>query len=104
MQIVHDLARFGRRQEADEGPVTVEAEIAVVRHDVDGSVVPRDGGVDGAAWPSVVDGADIEATEADSRPETEHGRPRGGVVGVEQRGDVGTWYQPMRFSYPVEWK
>lgn len=70
-QVVHDVDGFGGCEEGDAGAVAEEAEVAVVRDDVHGGV-PGDGGGGGGAGPDVVDGADVDAAEAEAGAVLEH--------------------------------
>lgn len=70
-QVVHDVDWFGGGEEGDAGAVAEEAEVAVVRDDVHGGV-PGDGGGGGGAGPDVVDGADVDAAEAEAGAVLEH--------------------------------
>lgn len=64
-QVGDDVGGFRRRQQRDAGSVAVEAEVAVVRDDVDGRV-PGDGDEGRRAGAGVVDGRDVAAVEADA--------------------------------------
>lgn len=69
--MVDYVCRVGGGEEGGATAVAEEAEVAVVRYDVDGGV-PGDlaGGV--AAGADVVDGADVATVETDAGAEMEH--------------------------------
>lgn len=86
-QVGHDVDGFGGGEEGDAGAVAEEAEVAVVGDDVHGGV-PGDGGGGGGAGPDVVDGADVDAAEAEAGAVLEH-VDVSGVFGGEGEGEGG---------------
>ncbi|KAJ6442638.1 LOW QUALITY PROTEIN: hypothetical protein O9K51_03813 [Purpureocillium lavendulum] len=85
-EVVDDVARRVRGEQADAGAVAEEAQVAVVGDDVDGRAAP--GGLVGGhlALADVVDGADVAAVEADTRARAEEVAPRGVRGGRDERG------------------
>lgn len=71
VQMRNDVRGLDGRKERDAGAVAVEAEVAVVGHDVDGAV-PRDLVRRGGTGTGVVDCADVEACEAEAWAGTVH--------------------------------
>lgn len=82
-EVRHDVDGLGRREEADDGAVAEEAQVAVIGHDVHGAV-PRHLRGRGLAGPDVVVGADVAAVKADARSAPEHLLPGRGVDAVQQ--------------------
>ena len=91
-EVVDDVDGLGGGEEAEGGAVTEEAQVAVIRDDVDGGV-PGDLGGRRGAGADVVDGANVAAVEADARAGAEHAQPGGGVGFVEESEGcwVGGW-------------
>lgn len=98
-QVVHDVGGLQRRQQADGGAVAEEAQVPVVRDDVNRRAAP--GGLVGGRLPRahVVDGADVAPVEADPGPPAEHGPPGG--VGDGHEGRRGGCVLGRRAGEPV---
>ena len=78
--VVNNIARLVGRQKTDDGTIAEEAQISVVRDNVDGTTAPSGLVRGGLTAADVVDSADVDAVETNARTVAEHGLP-GGVDG-----------------------
>ena len=74
-QVMHHLRRSIRAEQADGRAVAEEAQVAIVRHDMDRRATPCGLVGGGLAWPGIVYGTDVAAVEADAGSVAEHVAP-----------------------------
>lgn len=82
-EVVDHIGGLGSGEERDERAVAEEAEVAEVGHQVDG-ISPGQGVGGGTAGAGVVDGRDVDASEAEAGTGAEHLAVGVGVCGLEE--------------------
>jgi len=87
VEVWHDVCRFGSGEQRNTCAIAQEADVAVVRYDVDGGV-PGYASRGRLACARVVYGADVAAVEADAGAALEEGA-EGWVGGGHEEGCYG---------------